>query len=117
MSTFFTLYFLLLYFNEIKTYYIIGIYFDFESLLVPTNTKKSCECRFNCKCESASSLDVSNHRPIIYSLVVMNMNKEILFEHEDHDINGNVHINFLDYLLDIEEELLDHASKMLLLVT
>ena len=46
----------------------------------------------------------------------MNMNKEILLEHEDHDINGNVHINFLEYLLDIEEELLDHASKMLSLV-
>ena len=39
------------------------------------------------------------------------MNGKILKEKQFQDLSGNVHIHFLDYLLNIEAKLLDHAYR------
>ena len=57
------------------------------------------------------TLNTHNHRPIIYSFVVVDLNGEILLEERLIDKNGSAHVQFLNTLLEWENKLLDIAGK------
>ena len=49
--------------NDKKFPVELCIYFDFKSLMIPTNEKRICNCHFTCKCDSMSySIDLDEHR-------------------------------------------------------
>ena len=89
------------------------LFFDFESLLVPVDyaTKKCDECRFNCKCEKSYTINTHEHRPIIFSYVIVNQNHEIVREGSGYDYTGNAHKKFLEEILSLEDDLQFLANR------
>ena len=88
------------------------LFFDFESLMCPTNEQRKCtDCRYDCKCSMSHTLRTHAHKPIIYSFILLSMNGDLLLEESGCDLNGQAHIKFLNRLLELEDEIMTHAEQ------
>ena len=78
---------------------IFGFY-DLESVLVPTGEIRKCElCGNTCKCDTACTLKESYHRPVVWSLLLMDVDGEILVEKVGFCEKQEAHVRLLEFLL------------------
>jgi len=85
--------------NQSKLEYI-G-FLDFECVL-PDLTKKCPLCSsLKCKCESGSTLELHEQKPVTYSLVIIGPNEKIIHERTKSCLNA--HFDLVKHLLEQEE--------------
>jgi len=76
-------------------------FLDFECVLPNTDDKCEICSTMKCKCDSSFMRNVNNQEPIAYSFVVIGPENEII--HERTHSGPKAHFNFLEHLLNEEE--------------